>query len=109
MIGLLADSENGDWMVKAEHAEMFIKGKNMIDAVGVDKGKAGAVSKAQAWEVIFAKDSSCGSFGLFCYSQYIYAASLISIHERKGGMPRVSWYGKRAKCRHNGKHLQRYC
>jgi hypothetical protein len=45
---LLVSSEHGDRMVVAEYAEMFIKGKDMIDTVGIDKSKAGTVGKAQA-------------------------------------------------------------
>lgn len=72
-------------MVKTEHAEMLVKGKDMIYAVGFDKGKAGAVGVAQAGEVVFAEDSARGCFGFFRDSQYIDAATLISVHERKGG------------------------
>jgi len=42
----------------------------MINAVGVDKGKAGTVDEAQAGKVEFSEQCSCIIFDLFGDSQY---------------------------------------
>lgn len=68
-------------VVVSEHAEMVIKGKDVIDAVCVDKGKACTVGKTQAREVIFAKDRRCDHFGILSYSQHAYTEPPEIFHE----------------------------
>lgn len=67
-------------MVEAEYAEVFIKGKYMIDAVCVDQCKTGAIGEAQAWKVVFAENV----FGFFTYylvsKQHGYAGVFKGIH-----------------------------
>ena len=75
-------------MVKTEHAEMLVKGKDMIYAVGFDKGKAGAVGVAQAGEVVFAEDSARGfSVSSVTLSILMPLRSFLSMKEREARRP----------------------
>jgi hypothetical protein len=72
-------------MIKAEYAKVIIEGKNMVDAVSVDKSKAGAVGETQALRIVFAEYGARGLFRFFRDSQYSDAKPFEILQERYGG------------------------
>ena len=68
-------------MIEAKHLEMLVKGKDMIDTVGVDKSKAGAVGETQAVKGKFSEEGFCRRFNANIYAQNLHATTFESVHE----------------------------